>query len=140
MTRDSDPWKIADEEWDALGPLLVPDPQLPRARGRPRVEDVRSIAEACLFRSYHCLSTERCHSFGWNLLPPDFGISGSTPTRRFREWNASGAWSDFWAGLLRLRGPEKRLRPRRARKSGPYPVSGLLGELERAYHFFNEVL
>ena len=140
MPNAQSPWKLTDSEWRVLSPLLEPAERTGPVRGRPRIEGVRSIAEACLFRSFRSRSTGRSHSFNWNALPPEFGISGSTANRRFREWNASGAWAEFWAALLKLRGPGKRLRPRRTRKSSPFPVSDLLAELERAYHFLNDVL
>ena len=136
-----DAWKLSDAEWDALQGILEPEePMVKEQRGRPRIDDTRAIAEACLFRSYHSLSTGRNHCFDWNKLPADFGISPSTANRRFREWTESGVWAEFWAALLKLRGPRKRLRPRKARKAGPNPVSDLLVELQRAYDFFNQTL
>lgn len=132
-------WKLSDDEWNALQTFLRPERPVAELRGRPRIEDTRAVAEACLFRSYHSLSTGRSHCFDWNKLPAEFGVSPSTVNRRFREWNDSGAWARFWTALLKLRGPNKRLRPRRVRKSGSNPVSDLLGELQRAYDYFNQV-
>lgn len=140
-----DLWLLSDDEWHALEHLLVSEPVRPRGRGRPRIGDNRALAQACLFLSYHSLSRGRSHCFNWNLLPDAFGVSPSTANRRFREWNASGAWPEFWHALqeLRLRrphGPRARARPRAARKLGSNPVSDLLSELQRGYHFFNRVL
>jgi len=142
MDEPQDPWNLTDAEWETLGALLDGDGGARRSasRGRPRFDDTRALAEACLFRSFHCLSRGRNHTFNWNALPDSFGASPSTVNRRFREWSDSGAWPRFWTGLLRLRAAETRARPRRPRQATPYPVSDLLGELQRAYHFFNEVL
>lgn len=139
MTSVPTPWKITDEEWAEVNRFL---PALPRPgrRGRPRIVDVRPIAEACLYRSFHSLATGRNCCFDWNKLPADFGVSPSTANRRFREWNESGAWTEFWFALSLLREPRKRIRPRRVRRPTPYPVSDLLGEIQRAYHFFNNRL
>lgn len=139
MNEVSEPWTTTDAEWEELGHILSADSR-PARPGRPRLEDVRSIAEACLFRSFHSLAGGRNHCFDWNGLPRSFGVSPSTANRRFREWNESGAWAEFWTGLLRLRRPERRVRPRRARRTSPYPVADILGELQRAYHFFNGLL
>jgi hypothetical protein len=80
------PWKLSDDEWGALRGILESDaPAVKRHRGRPRIEDIRPIAEACLFRSYHSLSTGRNHCFDWNKLPADFGVLPSIADRRFRE-------------------------------------------------------
>lgn len=141
MALPPGPWKLADDEWEVLRGILEPVLRGTGGRGRPRVEDCRSVAEICLFRSYNSLGTGRCHTFGWNLLPLDgLGISASTANRRFREWNASGAWPRLWEALQKLRQPKRRLRPRKVRKSDADPVTGLLVELQRAYHFFNGVI
>jgi hypothetical protein len=58
-----DPWKLSDIEWDALKGLLEPGGRATTRPGRPRGGELRSLAEACLFRSYHSLSTGRSHCF-----------------------------------------------------------------------------
>lgn len=136
------PWLLSDAEWATLRSLLEDsEAACPRCRrGRPRHEDVRSLAEACLFRYFHRLSSGRNHTFHWNALPDSFGVSPATANRRFREWNEAGTFPRFWAELLKLRSPRKRARARRPRKQTPYPGADLVLELQRAYRFFNEVL
>ena len=107
MSDGPDPWRLTDDEWDRLRPILE-DAQAGQrrpGRGRPRIQDIRPLAEACLYRYFHCLSTGRSHAFNWNALPAHFGVGPSTANRRFREWHDSGAWFRFWEELLKLRGP-----------------------------------
>lgn len=140
MSLPKGPWELSEIEWEALGGILEPVSREGGGRGRPRAGGGRAVAEICLFRSFNSLGTGRCHTFGWNLLPTDgLGFSVSTANRRFREWSASGAWPRFWEALQTLRRP-KRPRPRKARKGVSDPVTSLIFELQRAYHFFNGVL
>jgi transposase len=134
------PWKLTDDEWELLHTILEDDGETASRQGRPRIGDVRSLAEACLFRYFHCLSKGRNHVFDWNALGDRFGASASTINRRFRAWHESGDFPRFHAALLKLRSSSERPRPRRPRRNTPYPVSDLGVELQRAYRFFNEVL
>jgi transposase len=132
-----DPWELTDAEWETLQSILQRSGRARRGRGRPRLENDRDTARACLFRHFHSLS-ERYHCFGWNELPREFGISPSTANRRFREWNADGSWPRFWDALMELRhGSPPRPRRRAPPRADDPPVSGILGELERAYRHFN---
>jgi transposase len=132
-----EPWELTDVEWEALQSILQRSGGARRDRGRPRLENDRDAARACLFRHYHSLS-EGYHSFGWNELPREFGISPSTANRRFREWTADGSWPRFWDALMELRhGSPPRSRRRASHRADDLPVSGILGELERAYRYFN---
>jgi transposase len=136
-----DPWELTDDEWRAFGRFLEPTGRERPRRGRPRLDNTRAAAEACLFRHFKRLSGTY-HCFGWNELPADFGISPATANRRFREWADSGAWAAFWAALQESRrGPGSPPPcPGPLRAPTPFPVSDLLAELERAYQFLNPVL
>lgn len=134
-------WHLTDQEWEQLQPLLAAPPSRRNARlrgGRPRLENDRRLAEACLFRHFHSLS-EDYRAFGWNDLPKSLGVSSSTANRRFREWSEDGRWLRFWDRLMQLRRPaaspaRSRLRRRRGQLQ---PVQEVLQELERAYVYFN---
>lgn len=135
-----DEWRLSDREWKRLGPILASPEPARQGRGRPPMEDDRPAAQACLFRHYHSLG-ERYHCFGWNRIPADLGVSPSTANRRFRRWSADGSWAMFWDALMALR---RGHRPRPSRRRAPArpvdatPVSAILGELERAFAFFND--
>jgi len=126
---------LTDSEWDTLRSILEPPA---KNRGRPRNDNYRNAAELGLFRLYHSQSP-RYRAFGWHeLSEEDFGIPVTTANQRYLQWIASGAWVDFWAGLLNLRRatvvPRHQKVPPSASGS---PVIGILQELENAYHFFN---
>jgi hypothetical protein len=136
-------WHMSAAEWQRLETILVePTGAAPRA-GRPRLEDTRRIAEACLYRYHHSLAPRR-HCFGWNELPKQFGCSPATANRRYRGWLESGAWARFWDALLDLRlgphrGAEWALPPPAGAPPSALdsPVQTILAELERAFCFFN---
>jgi hypothetical protein len=133
-------WQLTDAEWQGLGGLLASPVRGAGAKtGRPRLDNDRLCAQACLFRHYHELSPVY-HCFGWNQLPEELGVSPATANRRFREWTASGAWARFWDALMRLRrGGEpdpRKVAPQRP--WGSFPAGDVLAELERAYTFFND--
>ncbi len=132
------PWQISDSEWQTLGSLLVSRVSPERARGRPRLSNDRLAAQACLYRYFHSHG-ERYRAFGWARLPARLGMSPATANRRFRQWNASGAWAHFHRELMQQRmrwlssgtsqAPSlKKLRPR---------MSTIVAELERAFEYFN---
>lgn len=139
MGRQMNFWELSDAEWEYLGPFLQIAMTDVR-RGAPRIADDRPAAQACLYRHFHYEHREegyRC--VRWNDLPACMGVSPSTANRRFREWSRTGAWHRFWRGLHELRCapqvPESAADP--ARITGRFPVGDVLGELERAYLFFN---
>ena len=107
------PWRLTDDEWLALEPLL-PFPQPTKKGGRPPVNK-RRAAEACLYRHHHSHSTKyRC--FKWEDLPSDFEISPTAANRWFNTWMRSGKWPVFYSALMRLRGGDvQRPRPPTAR-------------------------
>jgi transposase len=134
-----DEWRLTDAEWAALGGIL-PAAKAPGPKGgRPRLDNDRRAAQACLYRHYHSLAPVY-HCFGWNELPDDLGVSPATANRRFRAWTESGAWARFWDALTRLRqGGDPDPRRREARRDwGRFPAGDLVSELERAYVFFND--
>src|SRR5438132_14073090 len=98
-------WRITDAEWERTRGFLESHVQTNSRSGRPRLENTRAAAEASLYHHCHSLARGRSHSFGWNQLPADFGVSAATVNRRFREWLASGAWMKFWDALLAMRSP-----------------------------------
>jgi hypothetical protein len=126
-----------------LGGILADSVAESPRSGRPRLDDPRRLAEACLFRHYHSRAPQR-NCFGWNELPDEFGCSPATANRRFRTWLASGAWECFWDALLDLRLGTQR-GAEWAAAGGPgkpnslldSPVQAIVAELERAFCFFN---
>lgn len=127
-------WRLTNAEWKKLAPLLEgaasPKTGQGRPRGRPRSTDLRALAQACLFRSFHSLAPSY-HAFGWNDIPKSLGVSPATANRRFREWTESGAWTRFWGELQKLRSVRSVPRPIES------PVLPAIIELQRAYSFFN---
>lgn len=88
--RVSQGWRIGDELWDRIEPLL-PRVRSSRKGGRP-VVSFRSVMDGI----FYVLRTG-CQ---WKAVPPEFG-SGSTLHRRFQEWVARGVFRKLWAaGLL----------------------------------------
>jgi transposase len=132
-----DIWQLTDEEWARVGPLLAAQGDEGGSAGRPRLDNDRQAAEACLFRHYRSLCN-RYRCFGWNRLPKEMGISPSTANRRFREWSANGRWVRFWQALLELRRSPAPQPWHVDRTHGQFPVGDILVELERAYLFFND--
>ncbi len=132
-------WHLSDAEWERLGWILAPEKAATPKGGRPRLDNDREAAEACLFRHYHELAP-KYHCFGCNQIPAALSVSPSTANRRFNAWAASGAWARFWDALMRLRNGEDPDRHKREpeRDWGRFPAGDLISELERAYAFFND--
>jgi transposase len=133
-------WQVTDDEWLRLGHLLAAENGSPGPQGgRPRLDNDRLAAQACLYRHYHELAPAY-HCFGWNAIPAALGISPSTANRRFREWTAAGQWARFWDALMRLRrgGEADPYRHEPRRLWGSFPAGDVVAELERAYAFFND--
>jgi transposase len=83
-------WRVDDELWAQLGPLLRVDK--PRKKpGRPRRDD-RAIFDGLIWLARTGAQ--------WSQLPREFGPK-STVHERFSEWVASGALERAWAVLLR---------------------------------------
>ncbi len=83
------PWKVSDELWEKVKPLLPAAPSHAKG-GRPRMED-RKAFEAIVY----VLRT----GIQWNALPRELGAS-STVHDRFQEWDRQGFFKVLWqAGL-----------------------------------------
>lgn len=90
-TERDDPtiWRVDDELWALLAPLLRSDK--PRQKpGRPRRDD-RAICDGLIWLARTGAQ--------WSQLPREFGPK-STVHERFSEWAASGALARAWAVLL----------------------------------------
>ena len=87
-----DGWRLPDELWARLAPLLPPRPGHPLGCHNPRVPD-RAAMDAVSF----ALRT----GCPWNA-PNATGIcSSSSAHRRFPEWAEAGVFPEFWRqGLL----------------------------------------
>ena len=86
-------WKISDELWSKIEPLLpVPVNTHPRGGGKKRVP-YRTVMNGILF----VLKTG-CQ---WKALDATGICSGSTAHARFQEWQRAGVFLQFWQkGLL----------------------------------------
>lgn len=86
-------WKISDELWNKIEPLLpVPVNTHPRGGGKKRVS-YRKVMNGILF----VLKTG-CQ---WKALDATGICSGSTAHARFQEWERAGVFLRFWEnGLL----------------------------------------
>jgi len=91
---------VTDELWDAIEPLLPPEPPKPQG-GRPRIPDRR-----CLMGIVFVLRT----GCAWNDLPAELGCGdGTTCWRRFRFWTEVGTWPRVWQHLLNALGRKGRV-------------------------------
>jgi putative transposase len=85
-----DGYRISDELWARIEPLLPPLPPHPRG-GRPWT-DSRSAMDGV-----HFLLRTGCQ---WQAMPRCFGAS-STIHDRFQRWRAAGVFRKLWrAGLI----------------------------------------
>jgi transposase len=94
-----DGWRISDEMWTAMEPLLPPPKPHPLGCHRPRLDN-----RLVLNMIFLVLRT----GMQWNALNST-GICSCTPVyARFREWVDAGVFAEFWRrGLLeydRLKG------------------------------------
>ena len=80
-----DSFRISDELWSRIEPLLPPDKPQPQG-GRPRM-NARQAATAI----FYILRTG-CQ---WKALPHALGAP-STVYDRFREWGQAGVFESFW--------------------------------------------
>ena len=87
--RIADGWRIPDELWDRIEPLL---PRIRRSRkgGRPPIP-FRQVFDGI----FYVLRTG-CQ---WKAVPPEFG-SGSTLHRRFQACVKRGVFRKLWAAGL----------------------------------------
>ncbi len=84
-------WRVRDESWEVVEPLLPAHRPDPRG-GRPRVDD-----RVCFNAIVFVLVT----GIAWRHLPSEFGCSPATAHRRLASWQASGVWERLHRELLR---------------------------------------
>ncbi len=92
LAKQDDGWRMPEELWAKLEPLLPPRPKHPLGCHNPRTPDRRAMDAILLV-----LRT----GMQWQALDAT-GICGySSAYRRFREWAAAGVFQEFWRqGLL----------------------------------------
>ena len=94
LLKRDDGWRLPDEIWEVMEPLMPPRKPHPLGCHRPRVSD-RAAMNAIFF----VLRT----GAQWNALNGTGICSSSSAHRRFQEWVAAGVFEAFWRqGLLRL--------------------------------------
>jgi transposase len=82
---------VSDELWDAIEPLLPPEPPKPKG-GRPRC-----AGRACLTGIVFVLRS----GIPWEMLPRELGCgAGMTCWRRLRDGQAAGVWERLHHALL----------------------------------------
>jgi transposase len=86
-----DCWRISDELWALIEPLLPPPPHHPLGCHRPRVPNRRAM-DAIFF-----VLRTGCQ---WNALNATGICSSSAAHRRFQEWVDDGVFERLWAACL----------------------------------------
>jgi transposase len=86
VSRD-DGWRVPDEVWERMEPLLPPRPAHPLGCHNPRVSDRDAINAILLV-----LRT----GMQWNALNATGICSSSSAHRRFQEWTQAGVFAEFW--------------------------------------------
>jgi transposase len=92
-------WRVRDELWEAVEPLLPEHPPDPRG-GRPRVDD-RVCFNAIVFVLFTGIA--------WRHLPAEMGCSPATAHRRLAAWQAAGVWERLHQELLRRLNAARRI-------------------------------
>jgi transposase len=92
MLKNDDGWRLPDEIWEQMAPLLPPRKPHPLGCHNPRVSD-RAAMDAIFF-----VLRTGCQ---WNALNATGICSSSSAHRRFQEWTDAGVFEQFWQlGLL----------------------------------------
>ena len=92
LVIEDDGWRIPDELWEDLEPLLPPRKPHPLGCHRPRVPD-RAAMNGILF-----VLRTGCQ---WGALDATGICKHSAAHRRFQEWAQAGVFEQFWLfGLL----------------------------------------
>ncbi len=92
LVVSDDGWRIPDDAWEQIEPLLPERPPHPLGCHNPRVPD-REAMNAILL----VLRT----GMQWNALSATGICSCSSAYRRFREWAEAGVFLELWRrGLL----------------------------------------
>ena len=87
-----DGWRLPDDLWVKMEPLLPPRPKHKLGCHNPRVPD-RAAMDAIFF-----VLRTGCQ---WNALKETRICSSSSAHRRFQEWTKAGVFDVFWReGLL----------------------------------------
>jgi transposase len=86
MARSGAALELSDTQWERVR-LLIP---AANQRGRPRIA-ARRVLNGILYRYQ-----TGCR---WQDLPARYG-SGATCWRRWREWQAAGAWPHIWQAVV----------------------------------------
>ena len=90
--KQDDGWRLPDEVWARMQPLLPPRTEHPLGCHNPRVDDRRAMDAILLV-----LRT----GMQWQALKATGICHPSSAYRRFREWAAAGVFREFWRqGLL----------------------------------------
>ncbi len=101
LVSKDDGWRVPDEVWERIEPLLPERPTHPLGCHNPRVPD-RAAMDAILL----VLRT----GMQWNALNATGICSSSSAHRRFQEWVKAGVFEAFWRQELlayeQLRGIE----------------------------------
>jgi transposase len=87
MSKSSEKWRVSDELWARIQPLLPPPPPHPLGCHKPRVDD-RVLMDGIFFRLH-----TGCQ---WKALDATGLCSGSTAHRRFQEWSGAGVFARLW--------------------------------------------
>ena len=82
-----DGWRLPDELWARMEPLLPPRPAHPLGCHNPRVPD-RAAMDAIFF-----VLRTGCQ---WNALNETRICSSSSAHRRFQDWTHAGVFEAFW--------------------------------------------
>ena len=80
-------WRIPDELWVHIQPLLPPRKSHPLGCHRPRVDDRRAMDAICFVLRTGCQ---------WHALQDTGLCSSSSAHRRFQEWAAAGVFLALW--------------------------------------------
>ena len=88
MTKTVEQWRIPDELWARIEPLLPPRPPHPLGCHNLRVPD-RAAMDAIFF-----VLRTGCQ---WNALNTTGICSSSSAHRRFQEWAVAGVFHHLWA-------------------------------------------
>lgn len=96
LVAKDDDWRVSDELWAKMEPVLPPRPAHPLGCHNPRVPD-RDALNAILF-----VLRTGCQ---WNALDATGICSCSSAYRRFREWTEAGVFLGLWQqGLIEYDG------------------------------------
>ena len=86
-----DGWRVSDELWEQIRPLLPPPKPHPWGMHNPRVDD-RSAMNAILF-----VLRTGCQ---WQALNQTGICTSSSAHRRFVEWTEAGVFEALWRNSL----------------------------------------